>query len=69
MKKYIVTIPIAGHTWVEIEAKNEDEAIEMATGSDDLNKNAEWKILTRFVKGNMCCCPSPGRIEVKEIEE
>ena len=69
MKKYIVTIPIAGHTWVEVEAKNEDDAIVTATGSDDLDKNAEWEILSRFVKGNTCYCPSPGRIEVKEIED
>ena len=34
MKKYGVTIPIAGHAWVEVEAENETEACEKAINSD-----------------------------------
>jgi hypothetical protein len=67
MKKYNVTIPIAGHAYVEVEAENEEDAKEKAM--DKTTTDIEWEYLDQFNKGNVCYCPSPWEIEVEEIDE
>lgn len=61
MKTYTVTLPIAGHAVVEVEAENEEAAIDAALNSDKLTINAieTWDALKRFHEGNICYCPSP----------
>lgn len=70
MKTYSVTIPIAGHIVLEVEADSEDEAIEKALISDDIRaENIEtWEALKAFHSGNICYCPSPWNAEAEEIE-
>ena len=61
MKTYTVTIPIAGHAVIEVEADNAEEAIERALNSDKLTIDSieSWEALEQFNRGNVCYCPSP----------
>jgi hypothetical protein len=71
MATFYVTIPIAGHILVEVEADNRADAIERAFDSDDLSlTNCDsWEALRKFHSGNVCHCPSPWEIEVEEVKE
>jgi hypothetical protein len=59
-KSYSVTLPIAGHIHLEIEAASAQvaltKALEMIIPPD---ADVEWQVLTRFNQGNICYCPSP----------
>lgn len=62
-KVYGVTIPIAGHVYVEVEADDEDDAIEKAMESDFTSESIEsWEALTTFTEGNVCYCPSHWKV-------
>ena len=67
MKTYTVTIPIAGHITVFVEANSAEEAKAIAL-ADPENYNSEltWDTLSRFNSGNVCHCPTPWQIEVEE---
>lgn len=69
MTTYLVTIPIAGHAEVEVEAENEEDAIEAALASDDLTIDAivSWEALDAFNQGNVCYCPQPWNAEAQEV--
>lgn len=67
MKTYIVTIPIAGHLRFEVEAEDEESAIEKASDMDHEKAELEWEQLSRFNQGNVCYCPSPWEITAEEI--
>ena len=56
-KTYVVSVPITGVIYVEVEAENEDEAINLAMESEDLTLKAveEWEPHRRVVKGNVFC--------------
>lgn len=70
MKTYGVKIPIAGHIYVEVEAANEDEAIEKAFEQDFTVDNIEsWETLEQFNKGNVCYCPHPWGAEAEIIDD
>lgn len=73
MKEYTVTIPLAGHATVIVQAENEKEAKEKAFQSDISNNDITWELLNQFSKGNVCYCPSPWSVDVEtdgeEIEE
>ena len=73
MKLWYVTIPIAGHVFVEVEAATKEEAREKAFMSDiAVVGDVTWDLLTSFGTGNVCHCPQPWSVEVeflKEIEE
>lgn len=78
MKRYDVTIPIAGHAIVSVEAESEEDAIAKALDSDQLTITSieSWEALERFHQGNFCCCPSPWEAgatlafgEDKDVEE
>jgi hypothetical protein len=65
MKTFTVTIPLAGHAVIEIEAENEEEAIEKAFESDIQPDQVSWELLNKFGQGNVCYCPSPWKVTTK----
>lgn len=70
MKNYSVTIPIAGHIVVDVEAENEEEAKEKALMMNHKTEQIEsWETLDRFCQGNVCYCPSPWEIEAEEWDD
>lgn len=70
MKKYTVKVPIVAVCYVEVEAENEQEAIDMAFESDDLKlENVdEWEPLEHIVEGNVLHTYN-GDVEVEEMED
>lgn len=69
MKTYEVTIPIAGHAFITVEAESEDEAIEIAMGEVSLKHVEEWECLERFNQGNVCYCPHPWEADAIEAPQ
>lgn len=60
MKRYDVTIPVAGHIVLTVEAESEKDAIEKALETDvTRDQIEEWTMLKQFHQGNVCYCPSP----------
>lgn len=61
MKTSTVTIPMAGHLVIEVEAENAEAAVEAALVSDQLtiDKLENWEALKQFNTGNVCYCPQP----------
>lgn len=57
-KTYGVTLPVAGSIYIEVEADNEDDAIEKALCEDmrtsDIN---EWEAFKDLVRGNVVSAP------------
>lgn len=69
MATYQVTIPIAGHAYVEVEADSEDAAIEQAISKVEFNDIESWEALQQFNQGNVCYCPSPWEAEAECLDE
>ena len=69
MKEYEVTLPIAGHAYVTIEAESEEEAIEKAMDIVTLRDVDHWEALERFNQGNICFCPQPWHAEAACVSE
>lgn len=63
MKTYEVTIPIAGHAFLTVEAESEEEAISMAIDEATIDNVEEWTTLRQFHSGNVCYCPQPWEAE------
>jgi hypothetical protein len=55
MATFNVCLPITGIIWVTVEAEDEDDAIDEALGSDQLETSniAEWEALRRICSGNV----------------
>ena len=70
MKKYTVKVPIVAVCYVEVEAENEQEAIDMAFESDDLKlENVdEWEPLEHIVEGKVVYTYNSD-VEVEEMED
>lgn len=68
MPQYNVTLPIAGHAYVSVEADNEESAIEAALEQVTLGHIEEWEALKRLNMGNVCYCPQPWEAEA-ELDE
>jgi hypothetical protein len=66
-KTWEVTVPIAGHAYVEVEAETEEEAIEKAINNIQIDDIQEWTALEQFNQGNVCYCPQPWDAEATEI--
>lgn len=64
MKNYSVTIPIAGHFIIEVDAESEEQAIEKAMNADEKDGELQYEFLTRFHEGNVCYCPIPWEQEI-----
>lgn len=65
-KLFTVTIPIAGHAYVDVKAESEKEAIEKAFNMVNRDDIEEWEALEQFNSGHICHCPSPREVEVVE---
>lgn len=70
MKKYTVKVSIVAVCYVEVEAENEQEAIDMDFESDDLKlENVdEWEPLEHIVEGNVVYTYNSD-VEVEEMED
>jgi hypothetical protein len=68
LKTYQVTIPIAGHAFLTVEAESEKEAKEKAFDEVRLDDVDDWEALEQFNRGNVCYCPSPWEIDICEID-
>lgn len=69
MKIYEVTVPIAGHAILEVEAENEEAAIEQALERVERDDIEEWEALRQFHRGNVCYCPQPWKVEAREVDD
>lgn len=65
MAVYEVTIPIAGHAVLTVEASSEKEAIAKGMQKAERENIEEWQCLDQFNMGNICFCPQPWRAEAK----
>lgn len=55
MKKYMVTIPVAGHLNFEVKANSEEEAIEKALSTEwSLEDIIELDAYEKLIEGNVC---------------
>lgn len=64
LREWQVTIPIAGHAYLTVEAATEEEAREIALNSVTHDDIETWEQLEQFNEGNVCYCPHPWEIEV-----
>ena len=69
MKKYGVSIPIAGYVYMEVEAESKEEALEKVfdEGYKD-DEIAELDMYDVLVEGNVCYTYHT-EVEVEEIED
>jgi hypothetical protein len=63
MKSWSVTLPVAGHAYVTVEAETEEEAIEKAFNNVTIDNLESWEAVERFNQGNVCYCPHPWEAE------
>lgn len=63
---YGVTLPIAGHAYIEVEAESEEEAKSLAFEGVSSKNIEDWEALETFTSGNVCHCPTPWRIEIED---
>jgi len=70
MALYQVTLPVAGRITFEIEADDEDAAIEKALREPERNGDLEYEILENLMRGNCCMadCTEP-EVECLEPDE
>jgi len=68
MPTFNVTVPVAGHAYLEIEAENEEAAIEQAMGEIKQEHIDSWEPLRQFNRGNVCYCPQPWDAEAEQVD-
>lgn len=68
MKEWEVTIPIAGHASVIVEANTEAEAIKKAKKSVTTKDIQEWEVW-ESCQGNVCYFPTPWDPHAEDIGE
>lgn len=66
-REYQVTIPIAGHAFITVEAESEEEAIDIAMGEVTIDHVEEWIPVEQFTQGNVCYCPHPWEAEAIDM--
>lgn len=64
MAKYSVTIPVAGHLFIEVEAENAEAARDKAFEEAGQEHLEDWEALESFNTGNVCHCPSPWELTI-----
>lgn len=69
MALFDVVIPIAGHVYLQVEADTEEEAIDKAFNEATIEDVEDWECLEQFNQGNVCYCPSPWEVEVRELSD
>lgn len=62
-KLWAVTVPIAGHAYVVVEADSKDEAIDKAIDEASIDNLETWQAMRQFNEGNICYCPHPWEAE------
>lgn len=62
---YYVTIPIAGHACLRVEAESEKDAIDKAMEAITIDNIEEWVGLDQFNQGNTCYCPKPWKAQAE----
>jgi len=69
MKRFAVEIPIAGYVRIEVEAENEEDAIEKAFDIGYKNEDIqEMEMFEKLVEGNVCHTYHT-RASAEEIED
>lgn len=68
MPFYTVTLPIAGHAILSVEAESGKAAIEAAFDQVETKHIEDWEALDEFTRGNVCYCPTPWKATA-ELEE
>jgi hypothetical protein len=68
-KTWGVTLPVAGHLYVEVEALSEEEAIEKAFNEATLDDLESWEAIRQFQQGNVSYCPRPWEAEAQEFDD
>ena len=69
MKKYGVSIPIAGYVYIEVEADSEEDAIDKAFDKGYEDKDiAEIEMFDKLIEGNVCnvYCTEASAEEIEE---
>ena len=70
MATYGVKIPIAGHVYIEVEADNEDDAIDKAFDCNiETRMIEEWDTLRQVNKGNVCYFPKPWEPKAEIVDD
>ena len=64
LRTYLITLPIAGHAVVVIDAIDEKSAIEKAMEEVTIEDFEDWEVLRQFNQSNVCYCPRPWEVEV-----
>lgn len=64
-----VTLPIAGHAYIEVEAENQEDAIQEAFNQVEQKHIESWESLEQFNQGNVCYCPHPWEAEAEDLGE
>jgi hypothetical protein len=68
MKTFLVRMPIVGVASIEIEAEDEESAIQAATDQIELAHIDEWEAVRSVCQGNIFYGPL-NEVEVEEVEE
>lgn len=68
MPRYLVTIPISGAISIEVDAENEDAALDAAFDSEELTSDNidDWEAHREMVSGNVINF-SPNRASAKRL--
>lgn len=69
MSTWNVTLPIAGHAFLTVDADSEESAIKEALEKCSFEHIDTWEAMERFNRGNICYCPSPWEAEAVEDAE
>lgn len=72
MARYSVTVPIAGHIAVEVDADSEAAAIDMVMNGDVPIGDKDiigYETLETFTRGNVCYCPTPWEVTAELVDE
>lgn len=67
LRTFEVTIPIAGHAFISVEAENEEDAISLGMDMVTLDNVEEWETVERFTQGNVCYCPRPWQAQATDV--
>jgi hypothetical protein len=68
-KTWEVTIPIAGHALLTVQADTEEEAIQKGIMEAALLHVEEWEALERFHEGNVAYVPRPWSAEAVCVDD
>ena len=67
MPRYWVTLPVVGQATIEVEADNNEHAIDVAFENITRDHLEEWECLRNGCRGNVCYLPTHSA-DVQEIE-